>query len=174
MSHVGSIDAREFAQLGQVQEGRLPLAGLSRLAVLLCDTGGDVEYRLQGSVDKHGKMGLALKIRSRVRVVCQRCLAPMELPLEVDNRFRLIDSEPGWSAETAEVDAGEEDEIVADAALDVVALVEDELLLALPFAPRHEHCKLAGGGSENAGSDGITGRESPFGVLARLKGRAAK
>jgi uncharacterized protein len=174
MSHVGWIDAREFARLGQVQEGALPLAGFSRLGALLSDTGGGVEYRLQGSVDRHGKMGLALKIRSRVRVICQRCLAPMELPLEVDNRFRLIDSEPEWSMETAEIDAGGEDEIVAGPELDVAALIEDELLLALPLAPRHEHCRLASGESENAGSDGKTGRASPFGVLARLKDRAAK
>jgi uncharacterized protein len=174
MSHVGWIDAREFARLGQVQEGRLPLAGLSRLAALLCDTGGEVEYRLQGSVDPRGNMGLELKVRTRVRVTCQRCLAAMELPLEVNNRFRLIDREPEWSAETAEIDAGDADEIVASATLDVAALIEDELLLALPLAPRHEHCNVASGGSENAGSDGTTGRESPFGVLARLKGRAAK
>ena len=56
MSHVGWIDAREFARLGQVQEGRLPLAGFSRLAALLCDTGGEVAYRLQGSVDSRGNI----------------------------------------------------------------------------------------------------------------------
>jgi uncharacterized protein len=172
MSLVGWIDAREFARLGQVQQGGLPLAGFSRLAALLCDTGGEVDYRLQGSVDTHGNMGLELTLRARVGVICQRCLGAMELPLEVHNRFRLIDREPEWSAETAEIDAGEDDEIVASATLDVAALIEDELLLALPLAPRHEHCNVAGGKSENAGSNG--GRETPFGVLARLKGPAAR
>jgi uncharacterized protein len=174
MSHVGSIDAREFARLGQMQEGRLPLAGFSRFAPLLCDAEGDIDYRLQGSVDRHGKLGLALNCRTRVRVICQRCLAQMELPLEIANRFRVIDSQPEWSVETAEIDTGHEDEIVAGAALDVAELIEDEILLALPYAPRHEHCKLAGGGSDDAGNVGKSGRESPFGVLARLKGRAAK
>jgi uncharacterized protein len=174
MSHVGSIDAREFARSGQVQEGRLPVAGFSRLAALLCDSAGEVDYRLQGSVDRRGNMRLELTSRARARLICQRCLAPMELPLEVNNRLRLIDREPEWSAETAEIDADGADEIVASATLDVAGLIEDELLLALPLVPRHEHCEVASRGSEIAGSDGNTVRESPFGVLARLKGRAAK
>jgi len=96
------------------------------------------------------------------------------LPLEVNNRFRLTDSEPEWSAETAEIDANGEDEIVATVALDVAALIEDELLLTLPLAPRHEHCKLAIGGSDDAGNIGKIDRESPFDVLARLKRRVAE
>jgi len=170
MSYLGVIDAREFARLGLVLEGRLPVAGFSRLASALCDCDGDLSYRLQGDVDERGNAALELELEVGVRVICQRCLEQLELPLRVRNRFRLLDAVPAWTADAAEIDAGGDDEIVAGAPLDVEALIEDEVLLTLPWAPRHEHCELAG---ERGGRDGI-GRESPFGVLARFKNRAVK
>jgi uncharacterized protein len=169
MSRLGSIDTREFARLGLVLEGRLPVAGFSRLASALCDTGGDLKYRLQGSVDEHYKAVLELEIEGSVRVICQRCLEQLELPLRICNRFRLIEAAPEWSVDTVEANAGGEDEIVATDALDVEALIEDEVLLSLPWAPRHQDCALASGKEGGA----KPGRESPFGVLARLKNRAA-
>jgi len=42
-------------------------------------------------------------------------------------------------------------------------LIEDEILLALPVAPRHEGCALPGSALESA-------RVSPFSVLASLHG----
>jgi uncharacterized protein len=97
-------------------------------------------------------------------VTCQRCLQQFELPVSGQNRLRVVDADPEWSAEDAEFAAQGDDEIVASTALDVRALIEDEVLLAMPLAPRHEHCELAGGKIE-------VKRESPFGILAKLQKR---
>lgn len=171
MSCPGLIDTREFARLSLECEGRSPLASFKRLASMLCDTGGELNYRLRGSLDEHGKAAIELEIDVDVRVVCQRCLGELELPLRVRNRLRLIDQAPEWTAEAAEFESNAEDEIVSSPALDVQALVEDEVMLALPLAPRHEHCELAHG-EGGRGGPGEMARESPFGVLARLKNRA--
>jgi uncharacterized protein len=48
--------------------------------------------------------------------------------------------------------------------LDVAELVEDEILLALPVAPRHEKCGLPG--VADAGE-----RINPFAALSGLKGK---
>jgi hypothetical protein len=48
--------------------------------------------------------------------------------------------------------------------LDVAELVEDEILLALPVAPRHEKCGLPG--AADAGE-----RINPFAALSGLKGK---
>jgi uncharacterized protein len=170
MSRLGLIDTREFARLGLVLEGRLPVAGLARLVSVLCDGDGDLKYRLQGSVDDRYKAALDLEIEVSVRVICQRCLEQLELPLRIRNRFRLIEAAPEWSVDAVEANADGEDEIVATEALDVEVLIEDEVLLSLPWAPRHQHCELATG--KEGGAE--LGRESPFGVLARLKDRPAK
>jgi uncharacterized protein len=170
MSRLGLVDAQEFARLGLMLEGRLPVAGFARLASSLCDGNGELSYRLQGSVDDRGKALLQLEFDVVVRVICQRCLEPMGLPLQVCNRFRLLGAEPEWSIDASEFDADGEDEIVATEALDVEALIEDEVMLSLPLAPRHQNCALASGKGGEAGR----GRESPFGVLAQLKDRAAR
>ena len=48
----------------------------------------------------------------------------------------------------------------------VAALVEDELILAVPYAPRHEDCEAAGSEAQ-----GVAARASPF---AGLKGLLRK
>lgn len=174
MSRPGLIDTQEFARLGLVLEGRLPVAGFARLAPALCDGEGDLSYRLRGSIDERGKAALELGFAVTVRVICQRCLQQLELPLRVRNRFRLLDAEPEWTADAAELDADDEDELVASKALDVKALIEDEALLTLPWAPRHENCELAGEKNDQPGGEAESGNESPFGVLKQLKSRAAR
>ncbi len=157
------IDAREFAGAGEVLEGVLPVAGFERLAGLLSGKNGEVRYRLRGTRDALNRPALGLEFETAVEVTCQRCLQPFTLPLAGANRLRLVDREPEWTGEEIEA-AEEDDEIVASAALDVAELVEDEVLLALPLAPRHARCEVAGGKAD-------LGRESPFKVLEKLKHR---
>jgi uncharacterized protein len=67
-----------------------------------------------------------------------------------------------------DVAGGEEDEfdsILAEVQLDVLNQLEEEILLSLPIAPRHEPgvCQLAGGmGAQRE-------EKNPFAVLAKLK-----
>ena len=72
--------------------------------------------------------------------------------------------EAGVAGESAGVD--DLDAVAADAELDVWSLVEDEVLLALPIAPRH-----AEGACQAAGESVLKQRASPFAVLAGLKGK---
>ena len=46
--------------------------------------------------------------------------------------------------------------------LDVYSLLEDQILMALPFSPKHENC---GGGETAVQSD----KPNPFAALAGLK-----
>jgi uncharacterized protein len=57
------------------------------------------------------------------------------------------------------------DVIVGSRSLDILALVEDEALLALPLAPKHEVCP------DQSVQDlaGESKKESPFSVLKNLK-----
>ncbi|MNC96676.1 hypothetical protein D3C83_141110 [compost metagenome] len=55
--------------------------------------------------------------------------------------------------------------IEASAEQDVASLVEDEILLCLPYAPKHAQGKCAQNGQRGAGSDGT----AAFAKLAALK-----
>ena len=68
-------------------------------------------------------------------VTCQRCLGAFAFPVAQRTRLLVAKSE----AELAALDDSGEDEVVLGASpLDALELVEDELLLSLPHAPRHE------------------------------------
>ncbi|HEX4883906.1 MAG TPA: YceD family protein, partial [Casimicrobiaceae bacterium] len=66
---------------------------------------------------------------------CQRCLAPVDVPVGQATLLLLARDE----ADLVRLDEASEHEVVAAREpLDPLVLVEDELLLTLPFAPRHE------------------------------------
>jgi uncharacterized protein len=67
--------------------------------------------------------------------VCQRCLGPLQVPVEIDAELQLAES----LREISEAD-DEVDRVLASRHMDVGQLVEDEVILALPMVPRHEEC----------------------------------
>lgn len=68
------------------------------------------------------------------KLTCQRCLQPVDVPLEDEFNLVIVKDE---AAEQTEFTGYEP--IAADPArLDLRALAEDQALLALPLVPRHE------------------------------------
>lgn len=156
------IDSLEFARTGQALRGSLPLPGLTRLKDSLVDTLGAVEFEVRGSHDARGRPILKLAIHGMLHLQCQRCLGALEYPLQVLNTLLLVAA--GRSA-AGDLDEEDTEWVEASGNLDVAALVEDEIILSLPFAPRHEEgaCKQAG----TAAPDGAA--DSAFARLAELK-----
>ncbi len=94
---------------------------------------------------------------------CQRCLERIAYPVEVRSVLEFVTDDEDLTQEEIEDDS--KDFLPAQEELDVVALIEDEIILDLPPAPRHDRCALpdAGQGTEVV---------SPFSVLKDLKGKA--
>lgn len=142
--------------------GSIALDSFSRLREMLQgDTAGSVEFRLQGGRDVRGRPVLHIEIDGLITVRCQRCLEPLRLPLRITNTLLLL--RQAEMADPAADDPAAPDIIEASEALDVAALVEDEILLSIPYAPAHEEtaCRpVPGTGPVRAGA---------FEQLARLK-----
>ncbi len=174
------INSLEFARQQNTLSGRLEPGALPRLADVLFDNsaklGDRIEFRLAGvaAVKLGGAMSedhaLMLEVDGVLHLVCQRCLGALEYPIYLRRRLVLV--KPGASWSDNDVDVGLEleletdgegsDEIEASRELQVAALVEEEILLALPIAPRHENCVAP---DNTAASREI----SPFAKLAQLK-----
>jgi uncharacterized protein len=122
-----------------------------------------------------------LKAHATVARTCQRCLQPVLMPLAVDNRLRFVIGEDEAARLDAELD---EDVLALEPKLDLMTLVEDELLLAVPPVPSHEDCAMpwhaADALPEPIADDGLlhpgdspatpgSGRDHPFAGLAVLK-----
>jgi uncharacterized protein len=154
------IDCLEFARSGGVLDRRVGLDELPRLAELLTTTAGFLSVRLQGWRDDQGKSWLQLNIAGEPVLCCQRCLGGVKFPLAIESRLQLIAPGEDWPDDDLEDDSA--DAITAETALTVLSLVEDEVLLALPIAPRHEQCESPSASASGHGS-------SPFAALADLK-----
>jgi len=72
-------------------------------------------------------------------------------------------------AELARLDAEEIEVVLATERLDPLTLVEDELLLSLPFSPRHADGECDPASPMVAGHESSQSRSSPFGQLGELK-----
>jgi uncharacterized protein len=155
-------DAFAFARDGRVLEGTLAVSELERLHDLLTEVAGEVSFRLRGFKGESGEPMLHLEVSGVIPLACQRCLEPVPCDLDVDNLLELVPEGADLSQDELEDDT--RDFLPVERELDVVELVEDEILLALPVAPRHEKCGLPG--AANAGE-----RINPFAALTGFKGK---
>lgn len=157
------VNSRAFARDGGSLRGELPVASLSRVLDLLVDTTGNMSYDVKGQLGHRNRPQIVLQLRGVLSVCCQRCLEGVEYPVEVNRVLEFVDDEEELTQEEIEDDS--RDFLPAEDETDVVALIEDELILDLPSAPRHESCALP-----NSGQD--TGKISPFAVLKGFSGKA--
>ena len=168
------IDAvKMFARVGSITAD-LPLARLQRFSDQLS---GDAHTRavavdLQFGTDEEGRRLLSGTLDAQVPVACQRCLQHMELALHCDLSLLVFDTEeeleqlPGSGIGGGP--EGREGVVMTEDGLDVVALIEDELLLSLPMIPMHDDPSCNGVLNELKES-GEEARPNPFAVLAALK-----
>ena len=134
MPQAGVIDGLQFARAALERRGVVGMEQLPRLGQLRCSTEG-LEYHLRGGRAGDGRPCLRLSVMGSVRLLCQRCLDPIQVPIAIDAELQLAES----AREISEAD-DEIDRVLASRRMDIAQLVEDEVLLALPMAPRHAAC----------------------------------
>jgi uncharacterized protein len=161
------IDSLDFARNGRKIDGELPIAELPRLQDVLENQRGILSYTVLGVLDAQGNPALDVSIAGSCQLRCQRCLNALDYQVQLDTRL-LLRSQAELDALDESVAEGEEEEfdsILADAHLDVLNLLEEEILLSLPIAPKHEPGACQAADSGNAQEEG----QHPFAVLAKLK-----
>jgi len=162
MGQIGEIliDSLEFARERRRLAGKLPVNSMSRLADILADDRGSLSWVVSGECDADHKPLLVIEVAGELHLRCQRCLGALAHDLKIMSRLQLVPRGAVWPDEDLEDDRVDPIEAADDQR--VLTLVEDEVLLALPIAPRHQSCMMPGydDGSEVA---------SPFAALAKLK-----
>ncbi len=159
------IDAFEFCRLKERREGEVAESDLPRLAEESVDKAGSLRWSLQGGCNMHGHAQLVLSVAGTVNLMCQRCLTAFPFTIASDSVLVLAQDE----ASADEIDALLADEsvevVVGSRDFDILQLVEDEALLAIPLSPKHETCpdQLA------PHKSGSAEKVSPFAVLKNLK-----
>jgi uncharacterized protein len=168
----GAFDAFGLAAREQEIAGAADAAALPRVADRLAPGPAPIRWRISGKADASGRPALEVRLDGEVPLECQRCLRTFAWPVAQATVLLLAHDE----RELARLDADDAHEvIVASAPLPALTLVEDELLLTLPFAPHCERadCATADVGREEGAAAESSAARSPFGALAALKGNPA-
>jgi uncharacterized protein len=161
-----TINSIEFARKALEIHDTIRVSQFTRLLDLLDSNAGVIDFQLIGSAAADGSLQLSLKVQGTLLLSCQRCLDPFEFMLDIASSFTLVANEEAIPLSDDEGD--DKDYLVEDVNLRVWDLVEDEVLLALPLAPKHSIEKCRAGDKLNE-----LKKPSPFAVLANLKMNAA-
>ena len=143
-----TFDAYRLARERGVLEGTLDVAASERLADRVAPGAASVAWRIEGTTDAAGRPALAISLSGNVPLECQRCLAPFAMPIAQRTVTVLAKSES--DADMLDADSGDE-VLVADRPLEPAVLIEDELLLTLPYAPMHAEDGCGEGKWETSG-----------------------
>lgn len=101
-------------------------------------------------------------------LACQRCLGPVDVEITFNRGFRFVATEELAAVEDEESD---EDVLVLSRNFNLAELVEDELLMALPVAPKHDICPepVTLQVADADFVDDPAGKPNPFAMLQQLK-----
>ena len=165
---------RRFAEEGGEIDASEHLRSFKRLVAETQEAqdARNVRWRARGELlnPQHldPQVWLHLDAETVMPLVCQRCLQPVDVPLEVRRSFRFVADE---AMAAAQDDEAEEDLLALSRSFDLLELVEDELLMELPVAPRHDVCpepvKMSAADAEFDAASAE--KENPFAILGRLK-----
>jgi uncharacterized protein len=172
--HPQRLDVRAFSHDGSVLSGQAPLVQWERLTEESEDglVSPPVKWQARGeAVSKAGaqdQVWLHLQVNAVLPLLCQRCLSPVLTAVAVDRSFRFVADEATAMALDDEV---EEDLLVTSREFNLIDLVEDEVILAMPLVPLHEACPepLHMSAEDPQFEQEEEKRPHPFAALAGLK-----
>lgn len=158
------VDPERFADREGTCSGSIVLDRFERLAPLLVNNEGAVDFTFRFSRDMHRRPMIEGHVKAVLWLQCQRCMVPCQL--NIDSDFVLVVVQGFDEADKLPIEV--DPVMVEDEHLSLVNLLEDELLLAVPAIPRHITCEAES--TESGGEiEHEAVRENPFDILASLK-----
>ena len=144
-------------------EGTADLAELPGLEDSLAEGPVELHYRITARLDRQRRKVVSCIIEGFVFLTCQTTLENFRHEISIHDALVLVDRESELPAVDEESDA--EDYMVADGPVDVLDLVEEAVLLALPMVPRKPGLEVP------PDKPDVAPKESPFAALGRLKNK---
>lgn len=163
------LDYRRRAVDGSQIEGRLTLSDLPRTREVVVDgSQASVDVALAFEEDPQRRVVLTGRVKTALMLACQRCLQPTEVPMDFRAAGVVVSSDEAAAA----VPRQWEPILTEGDTLDVHALVDDELLLALPMTVQCDRpeCRAAYDTEQKTPEEPpARDKPNPFAALASLK-----
>lgn len=179
--------------MGKEAQGTIPLVRFTRAVDGLPEQplgdAGLVTWSVRGEMGKSGfllgRPLLHVHVQANPVLVCQRCNEPFVHAIDSEVLLQLVKSEADLDGDASfgnQSDEDDEDEegngfvsshpekVVGSHHFDLLAQIEDELILSVPYVPKHDVCPGAlAKVSEASPEEPAVKRPSPFAVLEQLK-----
>jgi uncharacterized protein len=166
----------KWADSGYEWSGEVEPTAFERLNVLLTTEHEQSTLQVEANLYRYNNvLHLAFKLTGEVWLTCQRCLQPIVIDLTDDYDIALLENDSQVRIVNDEQDYLILDEIITEQTperlLPFKKLVEDEVLLKTPMAPKHDDCDMA---IDQFGEIPEEENENPFAALAALKGKLSE
>lgn len=168
------ISLDKWADTGFEWSGEVDPNAFERLATTLSAEHDQSNTQINAELYRRNNvLHLAFTLTGDVWLTCQRCLQPIAIDLSDDYNIALLENDSQVRLVNDEQDYLLLDEIVTEQSperlLPFKKLVEDEILLKIPMAPKHDDCDMS---VEQFGEiPEEEENENPFAALASLKGK---
>ncbi len=152
--------ARELSAKGSVGLEKMP-----RLESVTLGAQSGANASLACRRDEQHRYLVDISTDMTVVMQCQRCLKPCDVDLSAAATLCVL-----WDDDAASELPARYDPLISGDVTNLHALVEDELLLALPAVPMHrqEECQHGGNEFGNGADAEVPQRENPFAALGDL------
>ncbi len=168
------ISLDKWADTGYEWSGEIEPNIFKRLAVSLSTEHEQSKTKIDANLYRRNNvLHLAFTLTGEVWLTCQRCLQPVAIDLSDDYDIALLENDSQVRLVNEEQDYLLLDEVVTEQSpehlLPFKKLVEDEILLKIPMAPKHVDCEMTVEQFGEIPEEEET--ENPFAALASLKGK---
>lgn len=159
------VEPRKFALRGVELTGFVPEASLGRLTAAVADV-ESVSAEVRFAIDDQGQKILTGRVVAEVVRECQRCLGDCHQTVAGDINLAIV-----WDDEQARQLTGYEPWLVSEEGANLHSILEEEILLNMPFVSFHDHeCIPASALQSEAPQDSNTEEQTnPFELLRQLK-----
>ena len=157
------VQPQSLAYQQQTIKGTLSARYLKRLTEYFPS---DIKICFLFSVNEQDKIAISGQVQATLRLNCQRCLANFELPVCSKRQYQL-----GYKIESPNQETAAYEPLFWDGAeFDLWELIEDEILLCVPYVPKHgaEACNLPAY-QQGSGKVAQQQEDNPFAALSKFK-----
>lgn len=127
------IDPLRLVRQGDEISGSIKINDLPRLNAVVADAAGELEFSLQFGRDSAGIACIMGNLSGGAVMTCQRCMQPLTVVIDSVVSLGIVQGEE----EAKQLPGEYEPLLITGQPIKLTELIEDEAMLALPFAPLH-------------------------------------
>ena len=161
-----TIDPIKAAQKRLDYVGYYPIQAITRVD---CPK-SDITCSLSFDFDEQRLCVITIDAKMTLELICQRCFKPFITEVHVMNKFSPVKSD----AQAEKLPEHYEPVLVNEfGEVDILALIEDEIILSLPIVPVHDskHCEVSEADMVFGEIPAENEKPNPFAILVSLKNK---